>query len=104
VSFPDSRPDPFAGSRRPDGLLKDLTPRQRDVAEFAATGAGTTEIAQALDISYDAAKMHINAIADQLHNPRLLTPLRLVRQWAIATDYLRRRPLTEETPASSTSP
>lgn len=75
--------------RLPNGLLKPLTKRQTDVAKLAAMGMGTTEIAKGLGISYDAAKMHINAIADLLPNPRLLQPLRLVRAWAIAQEFLR---------------
>jgi ATP/maltotriose-dependent transcriptional regulator MalT len=61
-----------------------LTPRQVDVARLAARGLGTTEIADTLTISYPAAKSHVYAIADKLDNPLLWTPLRLVRQWAIA--------------------
>jgi DNA-binding CsgD family transcriptional regulator len=76
-------------ARLPNGLLRPLTKRQEDVAKLAAKGKGTTEIAKELGISYDAAKMHVNAIADLLPNPRVLTPLRLVRQWAIAQEYLR---------------
>lgn len=70
--------------RLPNGLLKPLTRRQLDVAVLAAQGHGTTDIAGILEISYDAAKMHVNAIADLLPNPAVKTPLKLLREWAIA--------------------
>lgn len=71
------------------GLLKPLTPRQLDVAKLVARGLGTTEVAEQLTISYDAAKMHINAIADLIDNETRLTPLRTVRQWAALQQWLR---------------
>ncbi len=74
------------------GLVRDLTRRQLDIAALVAKGLDIREIADLLEIRYDSAKMHVNAIADKLDNPRLLTPLRLVRQWAVAQDWLRETP------------
>lgn len=74
--------------------VRRLTPRQRQVVELIARGLDIRQIADTLVINYDAARMHVNRIADLLDNPRLLTPLRLVRQWAVAQEFLRQgRPL-----------
>ncbi len=78
-----------AAARMTTELVRPLTPRQHDVARLVARGLGTTEIAVELKISFDAARSHVNAIADKLDNPRLLTPLRLVRQWAARQEELR---------------
>lgn len=64
-------------------LLRPLTPRQASVVKLAAQGLGTTEIAKELGISYSTAKMHVDNIAGLIYNPDGLTPLRLVRRWAI---------------------
>jgi hypothetical protein len=73
----------------PDGLRKGLTPRQEQVAQLLARGLNTVEIAEALDIVYNAAQMHVTAIADKLPNPYHLSPLKLARQWAIAREFAR---------------
>lgn len=78
--------------RLPNGLLRPLTVRQTDVARLVARGLGTTEIADELEIGFDATRAHVNAIADLLPNPKLLTPLRLVRQWAVRQADLRAPP------------
>lgn len=85
-------------------LLRPLTPRQLEVARLAARGFGTTEISAQLAISYDAAKMHINAIADLIDNERKLPPLRLVRQWAVTQDWLRSTPAPDTPDPDLSSP
>lgn len=85
-------------------LLRPLTPRQTDVARLAAAGLGTTEIAKALDISYDAAKMHINAISDLIDNATKLPPLRLVRRWAVQQASLRSTPAPDAPDPDKPSP
>lgn len=70
-------------------LLEPLTPRQTDVARLLAQGKGTEEIRQELGITYGAAQLHVNGIAEKIPNPRGLKPLALARQWAIAQEYLR---------------
>lgn len=72
-----------------DGPIRPLTPRQREVVELIARGLDITEIAGALDMGYDAARAHVNRIADLIPNPNSLTPLRLVRQWALAQESIR---------------
>lgn len=59
------------------------------MARLAAAGLTGPEIAKALGIGIDATYMHINRIADLLPNPRLLPPMRLVRQWSVAQEFLR---------------
>lgn len=58
-----------------------LTPRQKDVVRLIGRGLDTREIADELAITIDAVQFHVNAIADKLDNPGLLTPLRLIRRW-----------------------
>ena len=64
-------------------VVATLTPRQKDVALLAARGDGTTAIATALGMSYDAAKAHVNAISDKLNLDDDRGPLERVRRWAI---------------------
>jgi DNA-binding CsgD family transcriptional regulator len=73
--------------RLPNGLVRPLTRRQADICRLLAIGLDGPEIAQQLHIGIDAVRMHVNNIADLLENPRLLTPMRLARQWAIAQVY-----------------
>lgn len=68
-------------------LLRPLTPRQLDVAKLVASGLGTTEVAKRLSISYEAAKMHVNAIADLVDERTTLTPLRTVMLWASKQEW-----------------
>lgn len=75
--------------RGPDGLTKPLTPRQEEVTQLAARGLTIPEIAEALELVPDSVHMHVNAIADKLPNPHKLTPMKLVRQWAIAREFNR---------------
>lgn len=50
---------------RPKDLLR-LTPRQREVARLAATGATNRQIAAALSVSIDTVKKHLTAVFAQL--------------------------------------
>lgn len=80
---------PLELPRALDGLLRPLTPRQQEVVRLVGAGLNGPEIAASLHIGIDATRMHINNIADLLPNPRLLPPMRLVRQWAVAQEWIR---------------
>jgi DNA-binding NarL/FixJ family response regulator len=51
---------------RADNPLKELTPREREVARLAARGPGNREIARALIITEGTARVHVEHVLAKL--------------------------------------
>lgn len=63
-------------------LVRELSPREADVAQLIGRGWGYGRVARALGIAPDTVRVHVCRIADKLENPDRLTPLMLVALWA----------------------
>lgn len=63
-------------------LLRELSPREVDVAKLIGRGWGYHRAARSLGIAPNTVKVHVCRIADKLENPDRLTPLMLVTLWA----------------------
>lgn len=55
-----------ASDRRPDHLVEELTPREREVLALMAEGLANKEIADRLSVSGHTVKFHVNAILAKL--------------------------------------
>ena len=58
--------NPKRGAAARDDLLKELTPREREILNHLAQGMSNKAIARALDISHETVKLHVRRILAKL--------------------------------------